>query len=269
MMKKWLCMLLCLVLLALPLCSFADVRMPELRSNINDSADVLSAAMNADLATFSKNVTKKADIDLYMATVHFLDGMEVQLYADELFAKWGLDEKDILLVGAAGEDSFALHMGAAVEEKLGRTNVDNLLYISSEFAQLFRTQQYDAAYASFCISLNLLLEKQTGNSVRIDGLFSNAALTLQEQISAYSEELWSDVRDSIDRSTVIYRDRYDREEREQDGMTAGGWLVLAVLIIVLFRQSKKDRNVKKGCSGCLTALLVAIVLFMALLAAIF
>jgi len=269
-MKKMLCMLLCLLVMIAPLSAMAaNVRMPELRGNINDSADILSAQTAADLAEFSKQVTKRADIDLYVATVHFLDGMEVQAYADRLFDKWELTGEDILLVGAAGEDTFAMHVGTDAEKKLGKTNVENLLYLSSAFGENFRTQQYDAAFASYCIAFNQLLEKQTGEDVRMEGLFGQTAPTLQEQMDEYSEALWNDVMDSINQSSHDYRDSYDRAEREEDGMTAGGWLVLAVLVVIFSRQHKKDRRGGKSGCGCLTGILVAFVLFMSLLSAIF
>jgi len=244
--------------------------MPELRGNINDFADVLSAPIAADLAEFSKLVTKKADIDLYVATVHFLDGTDVQVYADQLFVKWNLTEEDILLVGAAGEDSFAVSMGADVQSKLGKTNVDNLFYITSEFATLFRSQQYDSAFALYAFAFNNLLEKQTGNGVRLDGLFTDAVPDASGEASAQDMELWRDVMDSINQSSHDYRDSYSRSEREEDGLTAGGWLVLIILILIVLRQNKADRRrSRQGGCGCLPVSLITAVIFLALLAAIF
>lgn len=245
-MKKWLCMLLCLAVLLVPFGAMAAVRMPEMRGNINDSADILSAQTTNDLADFIKQVTKRADIDLYVATVHFLDGMDVQAYTDQLFAKWELTDEDLLLVGAAGEDSFAMHMGSLVESKLGKTNVDNLLYISSEFGELFRTQRYDAAVASWCAAFNTLVEKQLGKGVRMETMFGGAEITTPEQLDEYGEALWKDIMDSINQSSHDYQDHYERAERESKGLTAGGWIVLLILISILFRKNKGDR---RGC-GC-------------------
>lgn len=246
MMKKWLCMLLCIMVLLVPFGAMAAVRMPEMRGNVNDSADVLSAQTTADLADFIKQVTKRADIDLYVATVHFLDGMDVQAYTDQLFVKWGLTDEDLLLVGAAGEDSFAVHMGALVESKLGKTNVENLLYISSEFGELFRAQRYDAAIGSYCAAFNTLVEKQLGKGVRMETMFGGEEITASGQFDEYGEALWKDIMDSISQSTHDYQDHYEREERESKGLTAGGWIVLLILISILFRKNRGDR---RGC-GC-------------------
>ena len=257
-MKKFLCTLLCLMMLALPLSAFGAARMPEWRSNINDSADVLSAQTVSDLAEFSKLVTQNADVDLHVATVHFLDGMEPQTYAEQLFDKWQLNETDLLLVCAAGEDSFATAMGAEAEKLLGRTNIDNLLYTSSEFGQLFRTQQYDAAVAAYCKGLNNLLQKQTGDSVSMDGLFGEESLTMGEPLDVdeyfekYGGALWRDVMDAINETGVDYQTHYYEEEREENGLTAGGWIVLIVLIMIVLRQNKYDRarRARRQASGC-------------------
>ncbi len=251
-MKKFLCTLLCLVLLAWPMGAFGAARMPEWRSNINDSADVLSAQTVADLSEFSKLVTQETGIDLHVVTVHFLDGMEAQTYAELLFEKWLLTDEDMLLVCAAGEDSFATAMGATAEHFIGRTNADNLLYTSSEFGQMFRTQQYDAAMAVYCKRLNNLLEKQMGDSVRMDGLFGEEALTAPEQFDVYGGELWREVMDAINETTVDYQTHYMEAEREENGLTAGGWIVLIILIMIVLRQNKYDRTrrARRQRSGC-------------------
>lgn len=248
-MKKLLCLLLCM---ALPFTAFAAARMPEMRGNINDAADVLSAQTVADLSEFSKLVTEQADFDLHVVTVHFLDGMEPQTYAEQLFRKWELSSEDMLLVCAAGEDSFAHYMGAEAENLLGKANADNLLYTSSEFSRLIRTQQYDAAMAAYAQGLNALLEKQLNSAVSMEGLFGQERLTIGEplDVDAYLEKyggaLWHDVMDAINEAGVDYQTHYYEEEREENGLTAGGWIVLLILAGILTDKKRKGR---RGC-GC-------------------
>jgi len=247
-MKKLLCILLCLML---PISALGAARMPEWRGNINDSADVLSAQTVADLSEFSKLVTQENDIDLHIATVHFLDGMEAQTYAEQLFQKWDLTGEAMLLVCAAGEDTFATAMGEYAEMVLGRTNADNLLYTSSEFGSLFRTQQYDAAMAAYAKGLNTLLEKQTGSGVRMDGLFGEKAMTVTEQFDVYGGELWREVMDAINETSVDYQTHYIEAEDRENGLTAGGWIVLIILIMIVLRQNKHDRARRRARrSGC-------------------
>lgn len=245
-MKKFLCILLCLLL---PLTACAAARMPEKRGSINDAADVLSAQTVADLGQFSKQATKEADIDLHVVTVHFLDGLEPQPYAEQLFQKWQMEDDDLLLVCAVGEDSFAIAMGSEAERLLGRANADNLLFTSSEFAQLFRTQQYDAAVAAFCEGLNKLLEKQKGGSVRMEGLFGQQILSVPQKIDEYYSEISREVLDAVTQAATVYRTHSRRAEREENGLTAGGWIVLIVLAVIVMRQNKHALARRTGC-GC-------------------
>lgn len=256
-MKKLLCILLCLMMFLLPASALGAARMPEMRGNITDSADVLNAQTAADLAEFAKQMTQTAGVNLHVATVHFLDGMEAQAYAEKLFQKWELTDEDLLLVCAAGEDTFATAIGATAEQLIGRANAENLLYTSSEFGQLFRTQQYDAAMAAYCKGMNALLEKQTGDSVRMDGLFGEESLTsgkmldVDEYFEKYGGLLWHDVMEAINEAGEDYQTYYAEEEREENGLTAGGWIVLIILIMILLRQNKRDRIRRRARrSGC-------------------
>lgn len=252
-MKKLLCILLCLLLPAL---AFAEARMPEKRGNINDSANVLSVQTVADLEEFSKRVTQEAAFDLHVVTVHFLDGMEAQAYAEQLFRKWELTGEDMLLVCAAGEDGFALYLGAEAEELLGSSNAANLLYTSSEFSQLIRTQQYDAAMAAYADAMNTLLEKQLNSAISMKGLFGKESLTVGEplNVDAYLEQygsaLWHDVMDAINETGVGYQNHYYEEEREENGLTAGGWIVLIILIMIVFRKNKRSHTRQRSGCGC-------------------
>lgn len=247
-MKKFLCLLMALLL---PLCACGAARMPQQRGNINDAADVLSAQTVSDLAEFSKKVSEETALDLHVVTVHFLDGLDVQTYADLLAEEWGLEEEDILLLCAAGEDSFATAMGRKAEEKLGRANADNLLYTSSEFGQLFRTQQYDAAFAAYAKGLSALIEKQTGESIRMNGLFGEQAMTLPQQFDLYGGQVWQDVMDSIQAASENVQQHFVEEEDRENGLTAGGWIVLIILIMIVFRQNKYDRaRRRKNSCGC-------------------
>ena len=156
-MKKRMFALLLTLMLLVPLCALGALRMPEHRGTVTDDANVLSAQTVTDLNSYAQKLAEKADVNLHVAMVHFLDGAEVQSYANTLFDLWELENDDLLLLGAAGEDSFAAVMGNDVQKTLGATNAENLLFTSSEFSSFFRTQQYDAAIAAYCTALNELV----------------------------------------------------------------------------------------------------------------
>ena len=194
-----------------------------------------------------------------MALVHFLDGAEVLSYAETLFELWELSGDHLLIVGAAGEDCFASVAGNQTAEQLGASTVENLLYTSSDFAGLFRTQQYDAAFAAYANALNQLVEKQTGESIRMNGLFGTVAAQEKQSIAFATSELWSEVMEAIADSSSDYQVRHVEMKREENGITAGGWVVLMILFVILFRQSKRKRSYykreRKGCLGWIFGLL--------------
>lgn len=254
-MKKVLSVLLCLMLL-LPAAAFAQARMPELHGTVTDDANVLSAQTVSDLSAYAEKLSEQTQMDLHIAIVHFLDGMDAQSYANALFAKWELDDNDLLLLGAAGEDTFATVLGAEVQKQLGSANAENLMFTSSAFGRQFSTQQYDAAFASWCTALNTLVEKQLNESIRMDGLFGQTASSPIQQVQSYGSELWGDVMQSITDSNEDYYERLEeRWDSEDDGLSAGGWIVLIILVMVMLRRNKYERHKRPGCTGWLFSLL--------------
>ena len=115
-MKKRVFALLLTLMLLVPLCALGALRMPEYRGTVTDDANVLSAQTVTDLNSYAQKLAEKADVNLHVAMVHFLDGAEVQSYANTLFDLWELDTDALLLLGAAGEDSFAAVMGNDVQK---------------------------------------------------------------------------------------------------------------------------------------------------------
>lgn len=233
------------------MCALGAPRMPERRGAVTDDADVLASQTAADLVSFIEKAEDQTDLKLNVAIVHFLDGLDAQAYAERLFEKWALGKQDILLLGAAGEDSFATFMGDDAAKALGRTNAENLMYTSSSFGALFAHQQYDEAFASYCTAFSALAGKQLGKPIRMDGLFGQPKPSVAQQVQTYGSELWSGVMDSITQSGESYLDEHDRREREENGLTAGGWIVLIILAMLMLRQNKYERRKRREAPGCL------------------
>lgn len=253
-MKKALCIFFCLLML-LPSMALAAARMPQRHSTVTDDANVLSAQTASDISAYAEKLSDQVEIELHVALVHFLDGMDARSYADALFAKWELGSDDLLVLGAAGEDSFATALGADVQKKLGSANAENLLFTSSAFGSLFAAQQYDAAFAAYCTALNALIEKQMEKTIRMDGLFGQTAPSPMEQAHSYGSQLWSDIMQSISDSSEDYHAQHQREEQEDNGLSAGGWIVLIILVMIMLRRNKYERKKRPGCIGWIFSLL--------------
>ena len=145
-MKKNVIRILCLCLaVVLPACALAAARMPAMRDAVTDDADVLGQQTAADIAEYAQKVQEKTDISIHVAIVHFLDGLDAQTYANQLFEKWALGDDDLLLLGAAGEDSFATALGKNVQKKLafwfsvsGKTKCSAPITLTQAPAKRFR-----------------------------------------------------------------------------------------------------------------------------------
>lgn len=248
-LKSMLCLCLCL-LLALTGPALASARLPAQRGALTDDADVLSAQTVSDFSSYAQQVETETGLRLHVALVHFWDGLDAQAYADALFEAWALGDKDILLCGAAGEDAFAAAMGKDASDMLGRQSAENLMYTSSRFGTLFASQQYDAALAEYCRAFNALLIKQTGAEISLDGLFGMPQVQTTP-VPVSESRLWDEVMDAINDSSADYQTRHESRRHTENGLSAGGWIVLAVLVLIVLRSGGRRRagRARGGC-GC-------------------
>lgn len=255
-----------LVLLALSLAmapAWAEgqggVRYPDQRGAVTDDANVLSDGLVRDIASFQTLAFSRADVNVQVVIVHFLDGMEVQAYANALFNRWGLGDDDFLLLGAVGEDSFASASGADVKARFTDSNAQSLLY-TSKFSELFKAQQYDAAFGHYFVAFSDMLGKQFSADISLGNLFASAqpgqtaAPTLSDTVtSAISKgsQTWEGAIDTIHSTLRTYDDHHEQRERENNGLTPAGWIVLVILLFIIFGQSNPARKARKtaGC-GC-------------------
>lgn len=247
MKKLFKCLCLLLALVILPACALASARMPAMRGVVTDDANVLSQQTTADVGEYAQLLKEKAGIQVHTAIVHFFDGLDAQTYANRLFEKWELGSEDLLLLVSAGEDVCATAMGEDAAERLGRANAENLMYTSSDFSSLVRTQQYDAAFNAYFTALNTLVEKQTGAKIRMGTMFgSQPEKTIPSQ--TFGSELWEEIMEELEDSSAKYQAHRERHEHEEEGLTAGGWIVLLVLVWIVISQSRKPGK-RSGC-GC-------------------
>ena len=251
----------------------AQTRYPANNGALTDDANALSQPMAADISAYAQAAESAAGVKLHVALVQFLDGEPVQAYADALFTRWELTENDLLLLGATAEDTFAFATGEAVKQKLSDGNLKSLLY-GGGFAEAFKTQRYDAAFGAFFPGFNELLAKQYDVKIDIRDWFTAyqqpAAAAQQsgeaqpngqslqgtvdnavQSVVAATSSLWSSTMDSITQTVNSFQaDRTQRDENG-NGLTPAGWIVLAVIALIIFGQSEPARRARRnhGC-GC-------------------
>lgn len=255
--------------LALLFSSFAlgEARYPTLGGVVTDDANALSQTTATDITSYAEKLESDTDVKLHVALVLFLDGETVQSYTDKLFTRWELGENDLLIVGAAAEDSFAAASGATVKAKLSDASLKSLLF-AGNFADAFKSQQYDTAFGNLFVSLNSLVGKQYGETIALDGLFKayqpsaqSGSITpaatqnpMESAVNAVvdtSSQLWESTLNSITNSVQNYQTYNQQRDENGRSLTPTGWIVLVVIVLIVLGQSRRARRARyySGC-GC-------------------
>jgi len=241
--------------------ALGEARYPAQGGTLTDDANALGKTMARDIAAYAEKAESETGVKLRVALVLFLDGETAQTYADALFARWNLGGNDLLILGAAAEDSFALSAGADVEAKLSQTSLKNLLYASG-FADAFKRQRYDDAFGAFFPAFNDLLAKQYDAKIVLGELFSayqtdGGAVTAVEtaapetgaSAAGSGSTLWAAVMDSVEGGVQDYQEYRDQRKEDGSGMSPTGWIVLAVIALILLGQGSAARRARRG-GGC-------------------
>ena len=213
MLKRIFCLLT--VLLLFCCCSaFAEPRYPAKGGVATDSAAVLSVKVLEDLRTLDKRLDKADAPRLCIVTVDFLDGADVQAYADVLFTRWELPDDTLLLLLCVGEDLYAVTSGKNVD-RLVSPQVQQLL-LETCLHEPFIGQQYDAAIAAFVPAFAAEVSRACGTTIKTEDLFRNASTSLFDN--------WAGTQNR----TVSQAQEGSFLTRE----SGGGFSILKVLLIV-------------------------------------
>lgn len=250
---------LLLAVLLTPMLTQAQARFPADRGAVTDDANVLSSVMIQEIGEFQSLVQARTGVELQVVVVHFLDGLDAQTYAREMFVRRGMESSDMLLLGAAGEDGFAVASGVQFKENISDNNMQ-LLLTTSGFGELFKAQRYEEAFGKFFVSFAQTLNKQYGVNMDLGGLFAAYQSGAQPAptprptapgVGSYFSSLWDSIRDDFDDNAEEYRDYHQRREKEEGGLTPAGWVLLVILIGIVFSQSDPVRkNRRRGGCGC-------------------
>lgn len=92
---------------------------------INDFANVLDQSTRDKIQSLGKQLEDKTTAQVVVVTINTLDGQDVESYANELFAKWGIGQegKDngILVLNAVKERILRIEVGYGLEGALSDT----------------------------------------------------------------------------------------------------------------------------------------------------
>lgn len=243
-MKRFLSLVL--VLLCLCTMASAEPRYPEKQGAVTDAAAVFSQSTMKDLAAFAKEVDNETSIRFYVATVDFLDGASLSNYANGLRQYWELDEDDLLLLLAVGEDRFGSFGGDEVNRCLSTQVQEKLL--SACLEEPFLLQQYDEAITRYVPALANELSKVFDEELDLNGLFGQ---TQQAQVD-WAQELSDRLDGLFQEDEPSPMDRVTHEDKET-GFSLGKVILTIFLLSVIFGK----RRGRRGCNP-FTRLLAAL-----------
>ena len=250
MMKRFLSLLVAMLVLCVCLPACAAPRYPERQGGTTDAAAVLSQSTLRDLSAYADRLEDETGIRLSVVTVDFLDGETLTRYGEGLFAQWKLDDDSLLLLLAVGEDRFATFSGRDVTRRLSRQVQDKLLSTSLEGP--FLRQAYDEAIASFIPALTQEINKAFDADVSVGGLFGQAgteSLSAEEWADEWARR-WNAAHPGAESSQGSVGDRVTREDKST-GFSLGKVLLTIFLLMVIFGNHRSRRGRRRSGCGCM------------------
>jgi uncharacterized protein len=120
------------------------INFPALTGRVVDQANVIQLDTRSAIEQKSADLEEKSGIQLVVATVNSLEGQEIEPYANELFRKWGLGEKQknngVLLLVAPNERRVRIEVGYGLEGTL--TDALSKVIISNAMAPRFKAGNF-------------------------------------------------------------------------------------------------------------------------------
>jgi uncharacterized protein len=126
--------------------AFAAVNYPPLTGRVVDQADVIPPSTKSAIESKLRDLEDKSGIQLVVASVNSLDGLDVETYANGLFRTWKLGEtkknNGVLFLVAPNERKMRIEVGYGLEGTL--TDALSKIILTSAVAPRFKARDYGA-----------------------------------------------------------------------------------------------------------------------------
>jgi len=133
-----------LVVALLAIAPALAINFPALTGRVVDQANIIQPDTRVAIEQKLADLEAKSGIQLVVATVNSLEGQEVEPYANELFRKWALGEKQknngVLLLVAPNERRVRIEVGYGLEGTL--TDALSKVIISNAMAPRFKAGNF-------------------------------------------------------------------------------------------------------------------------------
>jgi len=118
--------------------------LPKPTGRVNDFADLIDAATEAEIDRRLAQLEQQTSSEIAVATVHSLDGMPVDEYANRLFQAWSVgranEDNGVLVVVAPNEREMRIEVGYGLEGVLPDGLAGQI--IREQFTPRFRENDY-------------------------------------------------------------------------------------------------------------------------------
>lgn len=227
-MKKLILTLAVLCCIALPLQSFAAIPdAPTEDIYVVDTANVIDGADEAEMLALGAMLDDASTAQVVAVTVEFLDGMEAEEYAYQLFTGWGIgdagENNGVLLLLSVGDREYWVTLGTGIEKRLTVSRATQIVDDNAldDFADGDYSAGMRAAYTALCESVAELYD---------------VSLDAQSQTQSVQTETVSTVSEP---QRVPMAADYEKDE-------GGGFVGIIIGIILLLIVIKIVRNLFRG-----------------------
>ncbi|NLB91425.1 MAG: TPM domain-containing protein [Clostridiales bacterium] len=247
--QKWLACIAVFFLMSFPLIASAELtsaRYPEKNQTLCDHANLFSDEVIVKLGAAMDSIQEQAHIQLWVVTVHFLDGLGAYSYAQGLFTHWELGADDLLLLLVAGEDTFVSYAGEDVLPILSSQTQQHLL--SSYLEPAFLRFSYDEALSSYLKGLTDHLNKQL--LISLPGAWTAPVTTAAPNtLSAKEDLLWPSTREEpFDQKA--FEEKNANASSEPKKINAGQVFFIVLLALIFFgNKEQRKMATSAGCWG--------------------
>jgi uncharacterized protein len=126
--------------------AFAAVNYPPLTGRVVDQADIIPPSTKSAIESKLRDLEDKSGIQLVVASVDSLQGLDVETYANGLFRAWKLGEakknNGVLFLVAPNERKMRIEVGYGLEGTL--TDALSKIILTSAVAPRFKARDYGA-----------------------------------------------------------------------------------------------------------------------------
>ncbi len=138
----------------------ADIPSPTDDFYIYDGADVIDKDVESYIIDKNKRLNHKTDAEIVIVTVKTTGDMAIKDYADEIFTKWSIGDKEkkngLLLLLATEDDNYWITQGSGIEDRMTTGSMKTILdsYLEPHFAAGDYSEGVKSVFDKFLASYN-------------------------------------------------------------------------------------------------------------------